>query len=107
MRVRPKEVKLIRELLLDEEWADEDECAEAIVRRLDDMRGRERDYYCLAVQHTVSDGKIVTLMYGPFDTEKGADRAYKKGTGQVSDADRVAIFKMTTPLQAELALDTA
>jgi hypothetical protein len=89
-------------MLLKEEWEDEQECAKAIIVRLDEMRERDRDYYVLAVQNRTEAG-IVTRMYGPFGTRHQAEQAYRKGVGQVSNKDKVQVFKMTTPLQAELA----
>lgn len=103
-RVRPTEKRLVRSMLEKEEWEDEDECAAAIITALDEMRERDREYYCLAVQHETDSGNV-TLMYGPFITAKEAERAYLRGTGQVSDTDKIAVFKMTTPYQAALAQD--
>jgi hypothetical protein len=103
MRVRPTEKKLVRNLLLNETWEDEEECALAIITQLDRMRETNRDYWVLAVQNPTAHG-ITTRMYGPFGTRKDAERAYSKGMGQVGAGDKVAIFPLTTPLQAERAL---
>ena len=104
MRPRPSEIALVRGMLLKEEWEDEQECAKAIVVRLDEMREKDRDYYCLAVQNRTEAG-ILTRMYGPFGTRHQAEMAYRTGVGQTSPEDRVQVFKMTTPLQARLAAE--
>lgn len=103
MRIRPKEVRLVQSMLESEEWADEKECATAIIQRLDEFREKERVLFVLAVQYVIESGYVV-LTYGPFGTRKEAENAYKKGMGQVSENGKVQIFQMTSPALAMNAL---
>ena len=104
MRLRPREVRLVQQMLESEEWEDEKECATAIIERLDQHREQERVMFCLAVQYATGSGPV-TLMYGPFGTRVEAERAYRKGMGQVSENGKVQVFQMTSPALALAALE--
>lgn len=102
-RPRPTEVKLVRSLITDQEWEDENELAAAIIAALDEMRGRDRSYYALLVKWGETIGA-----YGPFLTFKQAEKAYLAGMGRTGHAgEKAGIAPMTTPEQGWAAIEAA
>lgn len=73
MRIKPTEIRLVADLLT-QPAADADELAEMIITNLDTKRMKD-ERWVIIYQLQPSDGRFVTITYGPFNTRKQAEKA--------------------------------
>jgi len=72
-RIKPTEVRLVA-TMLQKPADDADSLAESIIVALDDKRAKD-DKWMVIYQWQPQEQRFVTITYGPFNTQKQAEKA--------------------------------
>jgi hypothetical protein len=95
-RVRPLEVKALTPLL-EEDWDSPEELAEALIRKLDEVRTSRTSYVWVAQFGPPKMGGLTWYSgAGPYPGQKSAERA-AKGFPGAELASAVAVVPILTP----------